>query len=124
MRPIRLNDLMDGRWWAALAVALAFVVVARTGTVGAPAEAGAPRVNPIEPASSVSPMTAAMMRIDELELELQLEQERNALLLESHDHLTDEVERIRERVRTELAGVRESAPVPLPIDAIYTLGAE
>ena len=41
-----------------------------------------------------------------------------------HQPIVYEVERIRERVRTELAGVNEAAPVPLPIDAIYTLGAE
>ncbi len=36
---VRATDCMSARWWVALAVALSFILVARTGTVGAPAEA-------------------------------------------------------------------------------------
>ena len=36
---VRATEWMSGRWWVALAVTMSFVLVARTGTVGAPAEA-------------------------------------------------------------------------------------
>lgn len=35
----RATEWMSGRWWVAMAVAMSFILVARTGTVGAPAEA-------------------------------------------------------------------------------------
>ena len=36
---MRATEWMSGRWWVALAVVMSFILVARTGTVGAPAEA-------------------------------------------------------------------------------------
>lgn len=126
----RCTEWMSGRWWAALAVALAFILVARTGTVGAPAEARTEAAS--SPASArfaaadglrpVSPAAAAEARIRMLERELseanvriELEKSRCALLRENHDRLGGQLARIHDRIEREALAqllLEDAAAVP------------
>lgn len=146
----RATDWMSSRWWAALAIVMAFILVARTGTVGAPAEA---RVDERAMVREFSPQEARRyqqlivsagtaeraqlslerhVRYLESELtilrqELELERERAEILASGYESLEDKFE----SVTTSFRGVIEAdAPggsedlVPMPIEAIYVVEPE
>ncbi len=132
MSIVRFTDWMSGRWWAASAVALAFIVVMRTGTVGAPAEARAPldglrggsssgalvepgwtpladaaeQVVPLSPATgrqlSEARILALEAQLARAEQRVLVERERSELIRASHDRLDSELARLSQRVRREL----------------------
>lgn len=142
----RIKQWMQEHWWGILAVAAAFTVVARTSTVGAPAEAHAPYV--LESSASAQRLRAtrsgsraveASMRalasmekngreqgatlrseIDEIRTLLRQERGRSMLLEARYEELENQFTEVTNLTRGLLAGgvaeIEASATKPSDVD--------
>lgn len=133
-----IRRFLGEHWWGALAVLAAFIVVARTTTVGAPAqahEAATSRVEPTVamPASFERAVEASGIRSELacVKGELRLERSRSMLLERRYENLEARLDEVallaRSLTRSSTAEMDEPgfAPgepveaVPMPIEAIY-----
>lgn len=132
-------------WWGILAILAAFVVVARTNTVGAPAEAGANSIDSMDRAfmptrSAVANLSRESIagrevdlelraEIDDLRTALRMERGRSILLEQQYEDLADQFSEVTSLARQlmdedvigESRGGRaeQGQLAPIPIEAIY-----
>ena len=99
---VRATEWMSGRWWVALAVTMSFVLVARTGTVGAPAEAHhADGVNSLGDRRAAYSAAAFAPDGEELSIPVAV-RERALLSLEHHvRHLEGEIVALQDALMLE-----------------------
>lgn len=116
-------------WWGALVLILAFAVVAKTSTVGAPVQASTVDAVPRERISrpSLVPAGPTFDHRDtfagrSLDLEAEVESLRSALAIERRKSalLEKSIESLTEQVEDLAASPTPDLPaVPTPVEAIY-----
>ncbi|MEM6674499.1 MAG: hypothetical protein AAF726_16755 [Planctomycetota bacterium] len=137
---VRVTEWMGARWWAALVIVLAFILVARTGTVDAPTHAKGiehgPAAMPSASAyaldSSGADRAILQQHVRRLEgelavlrLELDAERERAALLASGYEALESRFDRVTDAVQSMSAPREASATLaPKPIEAIHVRGLD
>lgn len=148
-RRFGIREWMSSRWWLALAFSLVIILVLRSGTVGAPAQAS---VRPLDslpaPGSLISTtldrelprfrrqldleseLRGITLELSQLRMALAAEKSKADLLRESYDGLDAQFHEVASLLRS--ATVAESpaaeagndprpASVPTPIEAIYVI---
>ena len=143
----RATDWMSSRWWAALAVVMAFILVARTGTVGAPAAAA--RIDDDRPMtrrfaqrdldrsatvtyerarrSLESHVRDLEDQLTTLQSELDYERRRAEILASGYESLEAKFDSVTSSVRGLVeadARVTDPGLAPAPIEAIFVHGLE
>lgn len=141
----RATDWMSSRWWAALAIAMAFILVARTGTVGAPAAEERVDDRPMTrrfaqrdlDRGALVTYTRAKRTLENhvrdledqlvtLQTELELERERAEILASGYQDLEAKFDRVTSSVRglVEADATIDGDLAPAPIQAIFVHGLE
>lgn len=144
----RAKRWVHEHWWGILAILAAFVVVARTNTVGIPAEAGASTVDSADrafgpPRSAVATLSRESRagrevdqelraELEELRAALRMERGRSILFERRCEDLAGQFDEVTSLARQlmDVEGSRESRPtesgaeplsvaIPVPIEAIY-----
>ncbi len=141
--PFGVAEWMSRRWWVALSLSLLVILIARSGTVGAPTQPdlglshgsdqahAAPTTNLHEQLPRFEKqvdlerqLREVSQRLAEARAALKTERTRSALLQESYDGLGRQFDEISGMVRENgarpvAASFRRSPPIPQPAEAIF-----